>query len=211
MMNSVQHQQLRLPPHIPVMFLPETVLLPHVLLPLYIFEPRYRAMLAHCLEEHRMFSVAMMKPGVSEVRGAGDFYETAGVGLVRACVGHEDGTSHLVLQGLARVQLGGFVQETPFRIAEVMPLASHGTDDPILPMLCDQMRQLAAAMLPPGNPEREKLHEQLAEIDDAGVLSDVVAHTFLRGADRQQEVLEELQVSARVRRVLHLLEREAAA
>jgi Lon protease-like protein len=210
-MNSVQHQELRLPPQIPVMFLPGTVLLPHVLLPLFIFEPRYRAMLAHCLEGHRMFSVAMMKPGIAEVRKDDDFYETAGVGLVRACVGHEDGTSHLVLQGLARVRLRGFVQEKPFRIAEVVPLASHGAEDPILPGLCEKMRKLAASMLPPGNPEREKLHEQLAEIDDAGVLSDVVAHTFLRGADRQQEVLEELQVSARARRVLQLLEREAAA
>jgi Lon protease-like protein len=209
-MKSIQHQRLNLPPHVPVMFLPNTVLLPHVLLPLFIFEPRYRAMLAHCLEQQRMFCVAMMQPGVSEVRATADFFETAGVGLVRACVGHEDGTSHLVLQGLARVRLRGFVQEKPFRIAEVVALISHGTDDPELRAICEKMRKLAASMLPQGGPEREKLHAQLGEIDDAGVLSDVVAHTFLRGADEQQEILEELEVGVRVRRVMELLEREAA-
>ena len=43
------------------------------MLPLFIFEPRYRAMLAHCLEQNRMFCVALMKPGVTEAAGPDDF------------------------------------------------------------------------------------------------------------------------------------------
>jgi Lon protease-like protein len=167
-------------------------------------------MLARCLEDHRMFCVAMMQPGVSEVRGESDFFEIAGVGLVRACVGHEDGTSHLVLQGLARVQLRTFLQEKPFRIAEIVPLVSQAQPDPELLPLCDKIRKLAASMLPQAGPEQEKLHHQLGEIDDPGVLADVVAHTFLRNAERQQEILEELEVGVRVRSVLKLLEREAS-
>lgn len=209
-MESIQHQRLHLPRHVPVMFLPETVLLPHVLLPLFIFEPRYRAMLAHCLEQQRIFCVAMMRPGITDVTGPGEFYEVAGAGLVRACVGREDGTSHLVLQGLTRVRLGAFVQETPFRIAEVTPLSSIAEEDPELPGLCRQLREKAAGMLPDPSTERQKLQEQLAEVDDPGVLSDVVAHTFLRGGERQQQVLEELHVGRRVREVLRLLREETA-
>jgi ATP-dependent Lon protease len=209
MMESIQHQRLHLPRHVPVMFLPETVLLPHVLLPLFIFEPRYRAMLAHCLEQQRIFCVAMMQPGVSEVRAAGEFYEVAGAGLVRACVGHEDGTSHLVLQGLSRVRLGSFVQEKPFRIMEVTPLTSVADEDPELPALCAELREKAAGLLPDPSDERQKLQEQLAEVDDPGVLSDVVAHTFLGGGERQQRVLEELHVGRRVRQVLEFLREQA--
>lgn len=210
MMESIQHQRLHLPRHVPVMFLPETVLLPHVLLPLFIFEPRYRAMLAHCLEQQRIFCVAMMRPGVTEVRKAGEFYEVAGAGLVRACVGHEDGTSHLVLQGLSRVRLGGFVQQKPFRMMEVTPLSSVTEEDPALPALCAELREKAVGLLPDPSEERQKLQEQLAEVDDPGVLSDVVAHTFLGGGDRQQQVLEELHVARRVRQVLEFLREESA-
>jgi len=52
-----------LPEQAPVMPLPGAVLFPHALLPLYIFEPRYREMLAHALAHERMFCVALLRPG----------------------------------------------------------------------------------------------------------------------------------------------------
>ena len=51
-----------LPEQLPVMPLPGAVLFPHALLPLYIFEPRYRKMLEHALRKHRMFCVTLIKP-----------------------------------------------------------------------------------------------------------------------------------------------------
>src|SRR6185503_9110204 len=52
-----------LPREVPVMTLPSAILFPQALLPLYIFEPRYRRMLSDALSSHRMFSVAMQRPG----------------------------------------------------------------------------------------------------------------------------------------------------
>ena len=76
----------------PSMVLPGTQLFPNALLPLFIFEPRYRAMLAHALAGPRMFCVASVKPGVLEAADDDDLHSVSGVGLVRACVGKEDGT-----------------------------------------------------------------------------------------------------------------------
>jgi len=45
------------------MTLPNVILFPQAMLPLYIFEPRYRQMLSDALASHRMLSVAMQKPG----------------------------------------------------------------------------------------------------------------------------------------------------
>ena len=45
------------------MTLPNATLFPQALLPLYIFEPRYRQMLADVLHTNRMFAVALQKPG----------------------------------------------------------------------------------------------------------------------------------------------------
>src|ERR1700751_5573095 len=101
------------------MALSNAVLFPHSLLPLYIFEERYREMLSHSLDGDRMFSVALVKRGIEEASGLEDLHPIAGLGLIRACVGNENGTSNLVLQGLVRIRLLGLVQERPFRMARV--------------------------------------------------------------------------------------------
>ncbi len=107
-----------LPKEVPVMTIPNATLFPQALLPLYIFEPRYRRMLADALQTHRMFSVAMQKPGRTREAPC----TVAGLGLIRVSVDHKDGTSHLILQGLSRVQLGAPKQYKPYRIHPIRPL-----------------------------------------------------------------------------------------
>lgn len=189
------------------MFLPELVLLPHVLRPLFIFEPRYRAMLAHALDGDRMLCIATVVPGVEEVQGPQDYFHTCGIGLVRACVGHEDGTSHLILQGLARVQLLSFLQEEPFKIARVAELPESGGNDAESRALAEKLRAFCSA-LTTEPAAREKLEEQLLQIVDPAMLADVMAHTFLREAAHQQEVLLALEVEERLRLVLRYLREE---
>src|SRR5207248_2676375 len=114
-----------LPEQAAVMPLPGALLFPHALLPLYIFEPRYREMLDHALNHHRIFSVALVKPDRTEWQSPADFFHIAGVGLIRACVGRGDGTSNLILQGLERVRFTSFAQAAPFPIATIETLESE--------------------------------------------------------------------------------------
>ena len=51
-----------LPSEVPVMTLPETVFFPQALMPLHIFEPRYREMLRNVLATNRLFAVAGLDP-----------------------------------------------------------------------------------------------------------------------------------------------------
>ncbi len=210
-MKSIGNQTSNLPSHVPVMVLPGAVLFPNALMPLLIFEPRYRAMLRHCLERDRMFCVAMMKPGVSEARSAEDFHHVAGIGLVRACVEHDDGTSHLMLQGLARVEFRGFSQDAPFRMAEVRELASPSNmPQEALPLIA-MVLKLCATLDCDGVSEREKFDEQLAQLRDPGVLCDLVAHTFLHDSEHRQTVLETLNPTERLRETLRFLKAEEGA
>ena len=70
---------MKLPSEVPVMTLPNATLFPQALLPLYIFEPRYRRMLADSLNTDRMFSVAMQKPGRTRETPS----PVAGLGLIQ--------------------------------------------------------------------------------------------------------------------------------
>src|SRR5437762_9643162 len=112
-----------LPKQVPVMPLPGAVLFPHALLPLYIFEPRYRNMLELALKQHRMFCVTLIKPSCPDWHAPEDFFHLATVGLIRACVGRGDGTSNLILQGLQRVRFACFMPETPFPFAKIAVVA----------------------------------------------------------------------------------------
>lgn len=200
---------LELPDHAPVMVLP-TLLFPNTLLPLYIFEPRYREMLAGALEEQRMLCIALLKRGVDEWTSAGDFHHLAGVGLVRACVEREDGTSHLVLQGLARVKFTGFLQERPFPIAEIREMPSRAAEAFESEALTAKLLSVCAQLREQGFGVPEALDDQLAQIDDPEVLADVVAHTFLRDPFRRQDVFEELRVGERLRLLIRHLSAEMA-
>lgn len=112
-----------IPPATAVMVLPETALFPHQRLPLYIFEPQYRAMLADALEDNRMFAIGMT---ADQPTDEDDNFETyGGIGLVRACVRQDDGTSQLVLQGLSRVKFVGPVERRPYRWSAIEPLPTQ--------------------------------------------------------------------------------------
>jgi Lon protease-like protein len=207
-MKSIGHTHAELPAAAPIMVLPGAVLFPHALMPLFIFEPRYRAMLAHALEQDRMFCVAMMKPGITEADSVDDFHQVAGIGLVRACVGREDGTSHLVLQGLARVRFEKLVQQKPFRIAEIRELQTAPSDASEIDALCAAVRA-ACLEIPVADPDlQEKLQQQIASISHAGVLADLAAHAFLQDPGQRQAALEELDLAARLRAVLRSLREE---
>src|SRR5690349_3524356 len=129
---------MQLPLEVPVMTLPNATLFPQALLPLYIFEPRYRRMLADTLAGERMFSVAMRRPGCRRESPS----PVAGLGLIRVAVGHRDGTSHLVLQGLARVELQEVVRYKPYRVQRVRWLEPAPGNDVAVDALVAKVREL---------------------------------------------------------------------
>ena len=201
---------IELPSQLPVMVLPGAPLFPYALLPLYIFEPRYRAMLADCLAGPRMFCVAMMKPGISEARRSSDFYQIAGCGLVRACVGKEDGTSNLILQGLARVRFSGFAQEKPYRVAEVELVESIEGDSVEAEALAVKVVELCQTFQGRGLVLPESLEKFLAELTDPNRLADLIGVTLIRDPFARQRLLEEPNVSDRLRLLIKLLDREVS-
>ena len=199
------------PNRVPVMPLPGALLFPHALLPLYIFEPRYREMLEHALSHHRIFSVALVKPELGEWESPADFFHIAGVGLIRACVERGDGTSNLILQGLQRVRFTSFAQATPFPIATIEPLESDSETSVETEALAIKVLELYSKLKGDGRQLPEKVDRYLSDLGDPEMLADLVASTFINDALRRQHVLEELSVNQRLRLVIQYLRDEGGA
>lgn len=203
------------------MTLPKATLFPQALLPLYIFEPRYRQMLADTLDSTRMFSVAMQRPGSSRESPS----LVAGLGLIRVSVGHRDGTSHLILQGLARVELGEPIRYKPYRIQRIRPLETPPCDNVKVDALVAKVRELLERRImlglpfpfpimapetsestspPPSFSPKEILH-YLDSIADPEQAADLVSCAVLPGAVQRQAILETVDVEARLRQLICFL------
>jgi Lon protease-like protein len=197
-----------LPDQLPVMPLPGAVLFPHALLPLYIFEPRYRDMLQHALQHDRMFCVTLVKPSCPEWHAPEDFFHFATAGLIRACVERDDGTSNLILQGLQRVRLASLEQEKPFPIARINAVESRNETTVETEALGTKVLELYANLKHDGRQLPAKLDRYLAELRDLEMLADLMASTFVNDPLRRQRVLEEQSVNQRLRFLIRYLRDE---
>jgi ATP-dependent Lon protease len=219
-----------IPGKIPLMILSNATLFPGAILPLHIFEPRYRRMLSDVLESHRMFAIAMRRPGTRrEVP-----MPVACLGVVRVCVGAPDGTSNLLLLGLKRIQCVGAARYKPYRVERVEPLDSTGEEAPevsglrdrLLTMVKDGLDQgmngdlpsalpgmmLQSPVAPPdtvlsGMTAKNGM-DILKKLDTAHRLADFVASTLLRNPLERQVVLESLDIKTRLVNVSHFLSME---
>jgi Lon protease-like protein len=211
-----------LPDQVPVMTLPNATLFPQALLPLYIFEPRYRKMLKDALLADRMFSVALQKPGRTRESPCA----VAGLGLIRVSVDHQDGTSHLILQGLTRVELRETVQYKPYRVHAIRPLAAEPTDSVMVDALVAKVHELVErrlklqpAPLPFPLPKKSKdkaqagalpfsmkeILEYLGNLPDAAQVADLVSCALLPDAKERQAILETVALEPRLKRLIRFL------
>jgi Lon protease-like protein len=197
-------------PEAPVMTLPSVTLFPQALLPLYIFEPQYRKMLADVLASHRMFIVAMQKPGLRTPMSV------AGLGLVRVCVQNPDGTSHLILQGVTRVELTRATQTRPYRVHGLRALQAPNRDSVTIDALLAKVRDLVSERielgLPPMFPaaklkgkSKQTIMAYLNDINDADQVADLVSCFLISGANERQTILETVEVEPRLKHLIHFL------
>lgn len=198
-MNGDNIQEL--PETLPVMVLPGVTLFPNALLPLFIFEPRYRAMLDEALGAGRMLAMAMpIDDEESEVESV------AGAGLVRACIRNDDGTSNLILQGVSRVRFTGWEQKEPYRIARVELLTSKEgvgeNENKDLELKVTQLHALCARFKEQGIELPSQFEVYLNQITDIGVITDLVASTLVADPVVRQELLKELEIPKRLEKLL---------
>lgn len=207
------------------MILPETTLFPQMTLPLRIFEPRYRKMLADVLEGDRMFAIALRHPKTK----AETPMSIGGLGLVSTSVEQPDGTSLLTLLGLARVEFLGPTRLKPYRVEAIRALASPPTDTPQTDALAKKVRALVRKRVKqgfnlgiplPDDPEKAKQLQQmqalanasfqqfgkhLASIRSPEQLADLVASTLIGDPLARQMLLATPMIEDRLKRLHQLL------
>jgi Lon protease-like protein len=185
---------------LPIFPLPGVVLFPRALLPLHVFEPRYRAMVAHCLATYRAMAIALV-PDMNDLDEAGQprIAEIAGVGVILEHQALADGRANILLHGRARVTLEEQPSDSPFRRAR----ATVREDIVRTVPSADRAALVAAATAFAGElHKKDDFTFALPPNASIGTVADLCAQHLVEGAKARQAILEQRDVADRVRMVI---------
>jgi uncharacterized protein len=196
---------------LPIFPLPNCVLLPGGLLPLHVFEPRYRELTRDSLASHQLMAIARLRPGYeSSYFGRPPVFLRCGVGRIICSEELPDGRFALLLRGVGRVEIAReLATDRAYRQVEARVLTDASVDPADvrdhhnrLIMLCDRL----AEVIEQGGPQ---LRDLARAHDSPGACADAIAAALIMDADERQELLEACDPMVRLQRTLghvsHLL------
>jgi Lon protease-like protein len=192
--------------------LPDLVFFPHALLPLHIFEPRYRELTTDALADDHLLAMVQILPA----REGSPWVEPvpiSNVGCLGRIVQHErlaGGRFNLLLLGRHRVRLK---KEKPtdklYRIAEAEILPDQEPDGPLQPK-CRELIALFRNVFEKYQGNNRDLGKLLEHAPPLGVLTDIIAHALPLPPELKQTLLEEARVTRRVETLRLILQQLVA-
>jgi Lon protease-like protein len=188
---------------LPLFPLPNVVLFPHALLPLHIFEERYRALTRDILAGERYLAISLIavdarpedpRPAVEPIAGVGE-----------VVMAHElpDGRFNLVVRGRARVHIDEeLFSDRPYRLVSASVLPDLTSGDPADLRDADQALRALIGQLADAVPEMaELLRQMVVEAVKPAELVDSVASALIVDHSLRQRLLETRDVGKRIERV----------
>lgn len=192
--------EITLPDEVPVMTLPNTAFFPQALMPLHIFEPRYRQMLGDVLATNRLFAVAGLN--LDHATDPGRFeppHRVATVGIIRACQKNDNGTSNLLLQGLCRIEIVKILRDEPYRRIRIRALSSEaGASDDENQSLRRELARLLNLKIKLAASGSKEMTAFLKTVEDPEAFVDIAAFSMCEDTLLKQRLLETLDVHRRL-------------
>ena len=192
---------------VPLFPLPNVVLFPRAVLPLHIFEERYKAMTAQALAGNRLIAMALLRPGWEA-----NYYAKPAIDPI-VCVGQivsserlEDGKYNFLLHGLTRAKILSEEPSTPFRTAHLKPL----NESPVMEIDLTNERQRLIEILcrePLASlPQTAQLKRIVSSPLTTGEVADLIAFHVLTNMNFKQSILADTDIPRRVSRVIDALD-----
>lgn len=188
---------------LPLFPLPSAVLLPGALMPLHIFEPRYRRMIRDALDGHRTLAIVCITGSEVDEHGHPPIARIAGAGTIIDYAELPSGRYNIVVKGRIRVSLEELPFETPYRRARATALSS--IEDAVQPTDVASLVASANSFVALVRAREPSFEFRMPSSSQPGVLADHCAQQLLVDAADRQKTLETLKVSERVQLVTETL------
>lgn len=192
---------------VPLFALPSVVLFPRAILPLHIFEERYKQMTADLLGGDRLIAMALLRPGWEK-----EYYSRPAVEPV-VCVGKivsserlDDGQYNFLLHGMMRGRIIHEEPSSPYRIVRVAAIRETSVVEIDLTNQRQRMMEMFSAPPLACLPGCEQLRKIVASNLGTAEVADLIAYHLLADVWVKQSLLAEADVIRRVGRVIAAIE-----
>ena len=197
-----------LPAALPVLPLKEMVAYPDTLTPLAVGQERSVKLIDDVLSgERTLVLVASRDPEIEEP-GPDQLYDVGVAGVVARMLKVPDGTIRILVQATERVRLGEFIAERPYLVARIEQLPDEVEPSPELEALTRNVQRTFSEIIEQIPYLPEELQLAVTNIDDPSALSHLIAGALRITVSEKQELLEETDVTRRLRRLSEILARE---
>jgi len=197
-----------IPSTLAVLPLKETVIFPQSVSPLAIGQERSIRLVDDTLEGERMLALVTVKDKDVDEPGWDDLYEIGTAAVVHQMIRVPDGTLRILVQGVGRIRLQGHVQDDPYLVGEFEVVPDVVEETPELEALTRSVQDEFARLISLVPYLPSELELAAANVDDPGALSHLVVSTLRLKTEEKQALLEQPDVSSRLRDVLRILKRE---
>jgi ATP-dependent Lon protease len=192
----------------PVLPLRDMVIFPDMLVPLGISQPRSIELINDVLSGDRTIVMVAMHNADAETPGPEDLYTVGVLGVVARMIRVPDGTLRVLVQGGQRVRIEGWERTEPYPVAQIAEARDIVNQTPELVALMRNVQQTFSSIVEEVPYLPEELQVMVANVDDPSVLSYLIAGALRLKTEEKQELLEELDVAKRLRRLSEILARE---
>jgi len=187
---------------LPLFPLPNVVLFPNVFLPLHIFEPRYRDMVADALASDRLIGMVLLKPGWErDYEGRPPVYPIGCSGVMTHAARLPDGRYNIVLRGVERFRILEEDHSLAYRRAIIEP-AADGTLTSDDRTIVKHQRAKLEALLEGRTDADRKIPGSMGDEDLINALAQYLDFEALE----KQALLEQKNLRARAESLVELLE-----
>jgi len=194
-------------PLVPLFPLPNVVLFPKAVLPLHIFEERYKTMTRHALEGDRQIAMALLRPGWEKCYyGRPAIEPVVCVGTILSAEELPDGKFNFLLQGTMRAQVVAEVGNECYRLARVRPIEEIPAAPEVMRARRQQLIELFASHPAAATVMARQFLKILATPMPTVEIADLAVFTFVEDAAVKQSLLADADVARRVAAAISLLE-----
>jgi ATP-dependent Lon protease len=197
-----------LPEALPVLPLRESVAFPEALMPLAVGQERSVRLVNDVLTGSRMLVMVAAKEATGETPGADDLYRVGVAGVVARMMKVPDGTLRILVHGAQRVEIDDFVATDPYLIARITEAPDIVIPSPELEALHRNVQATFSRIIEEVPYLPAELQMALANLDDPAELAHLIAGALRIKTEEKQRLLEERDVTARLRLLSELLARE---
>jgi ATP-dependent Lon protease len=208
--GTPDEQELKIPDILPVLPLPDVVVFPYMIVPLFVNRDRSAKAVDQSLSENRMIMVVAQKdPNVDDPKAA-DLHQFGTVALIMRMLKLPDGRVRILVQGFARAKVEYFDETQPYLAAKIQPKTEPQVlpDSVELEALIRNVKAAVEKAVTLGKNLSQDLMAIAANLDEPGRLADLVASNLELKVEKAQQVLELVDPVERLRRVHELLTKE---